>query len=166
MRGGQFLQGRFNPINKQKYRGDVNNIIYRSSYELAMFRWLDSTDQIVAWASEELIIPYISPVDGKKHRYFTDVVAWIKQHDNSVKKFVIEIKPYDQTQKPKKGSKEKEEAFKNRVFEYAVNQAKWAAAREHCRSTGGEFIVLTEREIFPQQHSLKRYKQPKQPKKK
>lgn len=161
MRGGQFLQGKFRPINPKKYRGDVNNIVYRSSYELAVFRWIDDEDAIVAWSSEELVIPYISPIDKKAHRYFTDLVVWAKQADGSTKRMVIEIKPHDQTLKPVKGAREKDEAYKQRVFDYLINQAKWKAAEEHCRQHGGEFIVLTEKHIFPQNNSIKRYRQPK-----
>ena len=58
--------GRFTPSNPQKYIGDPNNIIYRSSWECKVMNWLDKNPDILSWASEELIIPYISPVDGQR----------------------------------------------------------------------------------------------------
>lgn len=164
MRGSSFVQGRFRPQNPQKYRGDVNQIIYRSSWELVLFRFLDDTDAVVGWNSEETVIPYISSVDGKKHRYFLDATVWIRQPDGSVKKKLVEVKPYEEVEKPVKRGREKDQAFAERARTWMVNQSKWHAAREYAKAHDSEFLVITERELFPQNHSLKRYRQP--PKKK
>ena len=69
-------KGKFRPHNIKKYRGNHKGIIYRSLWELRFMRYCDNTPSILEWASEELIIPYRSPVDGKKHRYFPDF--WLK----------------------------------------------------------------------------------------
>jgi hypothetical protein len=66
----KFMQGRFKPMNPQKYKGDPSNIIYRSSWELKLLQYLDKHPQIDWYASEELVIPYMSPIDGRMHRYF------------------------------------------------------------------------------------------------
>ena len=60
--------GRFTPRNPSKYVGDSTNIIYRSSWECRLMDWFDRNPDIVSWASEELIIPYKSPVDNKFHQ--------------------------------------------------------------------------------------------------
>ena len=68
----KFYQGRFKPDNPQKYKGDASNIIYRSGWELKLMRYLDKHPHVTRWNSEEIIIPYRSPIDGKMHRYFPD----------------------------------------------------------------------------------------------
>ena len=65
-------QGRFKPKNSAKYVGDPTNIIYRSSYELKFMKWCDINDNITEWGSEEVAIPYRSPIDNRIHRYFPD----------------------------------------------------------------------------------------------
>jgi hypothetical protein len=94
-----FVQGIFNAQNVQKYKGKFP-IIYRSSLELKVMRWFDSNPNIVTWGSESVIIPYISPLDERLHRYFVDFVAVLKEANGNFKKFIIEIKPYKQTIKP------------------------------------------------------------------
>ena len=89
--------GKFTPKNPQKYKGDPKNIIYRSSWEVKVMKYLDDHPGVIWWGSEELVIPYWSPVDNKKHRYFPDFVAKIKQKNGMIKTFVIEVKPEAQT---------------------------------------------------------------------
>ena len=67
----RFRQGIFNPTNPKKYVGK-NNPIYRSGWELKFFRWADLNENILAWGSENIVIPYLNPLDGKVHRYFVD----------------------------------------------------------------------------------------------
>lgn len=155
-----FVQGRYNPDNPKKYIGDVNNIVYRSSYERVAFQWIDREPNIVAWSSEERVIPYFSPVDNKMHRYFCDLEIYVKQPSGPPKRFLIEIKPYDQTIKPRKTKTKKDTTFLNEVMTYAVNQAKWKAARAWCQENNADFIIWTEKELFPSQQT-RRYKHPK-----
>ena len=68
-------KGRFRPKNPQKYKGDANNIIYRSTWEIKVMNYLDDNPNVIWWGSEELPIPYYSPVDKKMHRYFPDFIA-------------------------------------------------------------------------------------------
>ena len=90
-------KGLFIPKNPQKYRGDHTNIIYRSSWECKVMSWLDNNDNILSWASEELIVPYISPVDNRKHRYFPDFIVKARTKDGTVKTMMLEVKPKYQT---------------------------------------------------------------------
>lgn len=160
MRGSNFVQGKYRPVNPHKYIGDVNNIVYRSSWELAAFRWFDDTPEILKWGSEELIIPYISQVDGRKHRYFTDAILFVKT-PTGIRKKIIEIKPYSQTKKPTRGKNQKDASWAEDVRTWLTNESKWVAARAYADANDADFVILTEREIFPNQHSLKRYQQPK-----
>ena len=65
-------KGKFKPKNPTKYQGDIKEIVYRSSWELKMMKYCDTTKSIIEWGSEELVIPYVSPWDGRYHRYFPD----------------------------------------------------------------------------------------------
>ena len=136
-------QGRFIPKNPKKYIGDPENIIYRSSWECKVMNWLDRNDDILSWASEELIVPYKSPVDGQLHRYFPDFLVKIKTRDGQTKTMMLEVKPKKQTQPPEP-RKRVTKQFIEEVKTWGVNQAKWKAANEYCLDRGWEFKILTE----------------------
>ena len=138
--------GRYIPTNKHKYKGDVNNIIYRSSWELNFMKYCDSKDSILEWGSEEIFIPYISRVDGKTHRYYPDFYIKVKDRSSKIKKYLVEVKPKYQTQEPKT-KKRITKQYVNEVVTYSVNQAKWKAAEEFCKDHLWEFIILTEHEL-------------------
>jgi len=105
--------------------------------------YCDNNSAVLEWGSEEIIIPYISPLDGKRHRYFPDFYAKIKQADGTVKKFIIEVKPKKQC-KPPDIPKKKTKYFIAEVRTWGVNKAKWEAAIEYCNDHGMEFKILTE----------------------
>lgn len=139
-------KGRFTPKNPKKYNGDSNNIIYRSSWEFRVMKYLDENPNIIWWSSEELIIPYKSPIDQKIHRYFPDFVAKTQTRDGKVVTYVLEVKPLKQTQKPAQ-RKRKTQTYINEMVTYAVNQEKWRAADIFCREHGWQFKVLTEKDL-------------------
>ena len=93
-------KGKFKPSFPEKYLGNPTNIIYRSLWELKFLKYCDTNVNILEYASEELAIPYRSPVDGRIHRYFPDAYIKVKEPDGSTKKYLIEIKPYKQTMPP------------------------------------------------------------------
>ena len=62
------LKGFYKIHHPEKYVGDHTRIIFRSSYELKFMKWCDFTPSVVAWGSEEVVIPYLSPVDNHIHR--------------------------------------------------------------------------------------------------
>jgi hypothetical protein len=142
-------KGKFKPKNPEKYVGNVNNIIYRSSWELKFLKYLDSHPHVLKYASEELAIPYLSPVDGKYHRYFPDFVVQMKMPDESVKTMMIEIKPYAQTIPPvvTEGKRRNKRKLMNEFATYAVNSAKWEAAERYCAEKNWEFKKFTEAEL-------------------
>ena len=138
--------GRFKPTNPQKYMGDYNNIIYRSSWECKVMNWLDKNQDILEWGSEELIIPYKSPVDGRFHRYFPDFIVKVKTKEGTTKTLIIEVKPDRQTKEPKP-RKRITKQYIQEVQTYGVNQAKWKYAEEYCLDRGWEFKILTEKHL-------------------
>ena len=105
--------------------------------------WLDRNPSIITWASEELIIPYISPVDGRKHRYFPDFLVKVVNKEGQTKTLLLEIKPKRQTKEPVK-KKRVTKQYIQEVATWSVNQAKWKAADEYALDRGWEFKVLTE----------------------
>ena len=135
-------QGKYRPSFPMKYKGDTTNIVYRSSWEYKFMKWCDITPSVLEWGSEEFFIPYTSPADGRKHRYFPDFYVKIKGRG----KYVVEVKPLYQTQEPKT-QKRHTKRYINEVVTYAVNQAKWKAAREFCNDNSMEFMLITEKEL-------------------
>ena len=135
--------GKFIPTNITKYRGDVKKIVYRSLWERRFMVYCDNTSAILEWGSEEVIIPYISPLDGRMHRYFPDFYIKVRQKDKTIKKMIIEVKPKIQCGPPKP-PKRNTNRFINEVRTWGVNEAKWNAAIEWCNDRGMEFKILTE----------------------
>ena len=142
-------KGRYFPTNPKKYRGNPNQIIYRSLWERKVMVYCDKNDAIIEWGSEEVIVPYLSPMDGKIHRYFPDFYMKVRQSDGSTKKFIIEVKPKSQCKQPVKNPKRRTTKWFNEVKTFAINQAKWKSAREFCEDKGMEFKIFTEDHINP-----------------
>jgi hypothetical protein len=139
--------GIFKPQNPNKYKGDPTKIIYRSRWELILMGQFDANPDVLEWSSEEIVIPYRSPIDGKIHRYFPDF--WIKKRNASDRKIVevlIEVKPKAQTVPPKPQSKVTKR-YLTEVQTWGINSAKWAAAEEVCRRKGWSFVKITEDDL-------------------
>jgi len=108
--------------------------------------YCDLNERVLEWGSEEIALPYRSPVDNKVHRYFPDFYIKVKESTGHIKKYLIEIKPKKQTAPPTK-PKRQTKGYIYEVYEYAKNQAKWEAAKEFCKDRLWEFKVLTEDEL-------------------
>ncbi len=139
-------KGKYYPSFPKKYKGDPTNIIYRSLWERKFMVYCDKYEKILEWGSEEIALPYRSPVDNKVHRYFPDFYIKVQENTGRIKRYLIEVKPHKQTQKPKK-PKRQTKNYLREVYEYAKNQAKWKAATEFCEDRLWEFKVMTENEL-------------------
>lgn len=139
--------GKYTPKYPQKYKGDSSNIIWRSTWELRFLKYLDHNQSILEYGSEEVIVPYLSPIDNRIHRYFVDFYFKVRTKEGSLKKYLIEVKPYNQTIEPKR-PKRITESYISSVHTYVINQAKWNAAKDFAKKYGMEFLVLTEKELF------------------
>ena len=144
-RDPRFKQGIYTPKNKEKFIGKI--AIYRSSFELQFMRWADNNPNVLEWGSENIIVPYKSPVDNKLHRYYVDNFLVLKE-GALIKKYLVEIKPSSQTQKPVHSNRKKKQTILYEDMQYAVNMAKWEAAKLFAKHKGFEFIILTEKELF------------------
>tara|TARA_B110000495_G_scaffold114077_1_gene98780 strand:- start:808 stop:1251 length:444 start_codon:yes stop_codon:yes gene_type:complete len=135
----KFYKGKYKVKNKKKYEGDHTNVVYRSSWERAAFKWLDNHKGVIGWSSEQIIVPYRCKTDNKVHRYFPDL--FIRMKDG--KEYLIEIKPEKQTLPPKKPSR-KTKRYLTEVMTYGKNQSKWEAAQAYANKHGLIFQVWTE----------------------
>lgn len=139
-------KGKFTPRFPQKYKGNLDNIIFRSGWECKMMKWLDETPAVLEWSSEEVVIPYVSPMDGRYHRYFVDFYARIKERTGVVT-YLMEVKPYKETVEPKR-RKKITPGYINEIATWGVNSAKWKAAEEFCEERDWVFRKVTEKELF------------------
>jgi hypothetical protein len=135
-------KGLYRPTNPKKYVGNTKQIVYRSLLERRFMRYCDLNDDILNWASEELPIRYYNPLDKKYHRYFPDFIIKTTNDD----KFIIEIKPSRQIEKPKT-PKRKTKSYMRESFNYIKNQAKWQAARKYCDDMNMKFKLITEKDL-------------------
>ena len=143
-------KGRFQPKNYLKYKGDPTKVIYRSLLERRFMVYCDESAWVLEWSSEEVIVPYYSPVDKKWHRYFVDF--WMKYRDKNkqIRTVLVEIKPASQTVQPKPKETptgRPSRRFLREAITYTVNQAKWAAAREYCADRKWEFKIITDKDL-------------------
>lgn len=146
MYGSNATRGKYTPKYPAKYKGDPRNIVYRSSWELKFMNFCDTRANVVFWNSEELIIPYRSPVDGKMHRYFVDFQMVVRNADGTNTTFVVEVKPSRFCSAPAI-PKRKTNKYIAEVCQWGVNSAKWAAAREYCLDRGFKFVIITEHHL-------------------
>lgn len=139
-------KGRFKVKNPLKYKGDISNVIYRSLWELRFMKWCDENSSIKEWGSETVIVPYVSPVDNKIHRYFVDFYIKVETKTNGVDTYLVEIKP-ERFTKPPDRPKRTSKRFIDEVYQYGVNEAKWKAAFEFCKDRNMKFVILTEKDL-------------------
>lgn len=109
---------------------------------------LDTHPDVIEWGSEEIIIPYRSPVDNKVHRYFPDFYVKKRNHsDGKISEILVEVKPFAQTQPPRAQKGKPSRRYLNEVHTWAINDAKWKAAKTVCANKGWDWVVITEKEL-------------------
>jgi hypothetical protein len=140
-------RSKYKPENSSKYIGNSSNIVCRSSWERKMCKYLDKNTNVIRWASEEISIPYISPIDKKPHKYYPDFIAEIKDNNEEINTYLIEVKPYKQTKPPIK-KKKYTKTFGINMKTYIINEAKWEAAKKLCNDNDWQFKILTEKDLF------------------
>jgi hypothetical protein len=143
----EFKQGFFKPQNPKKYKGDPTNIVYRSGWEKRVMNWCDTNKNVISWSSEEVVIPYLSPVDNRYHRYFVDFYVEALDANGNKQVYLLEVKPKGQTIEPVP-QKRKTKRYITEVVTWGVNQSKWKAAEEYCKDRGWTFRLITETDLF------------------
>ena len=139
-------KGKYYPSFPRKYKGDPTNIIFRSLWERKFMVYCDKNANVLERNSEEIAIPYRSPLDNRVHRYFPDFYMKVKESNGIIKNYIVEVKPLKQTTPPKKPKKQTR-GYIREAYEYARNQAKWKVAKEFCKDRRWEFKVITEKEL-------------------
>ena len=137
-----YYKGKYKLKNPAKYKGNPDDVVYRSAWERFAFRWCEDNPSVKKWNSEETIIPYRSEIDNRMHRYFVDLTIWF--NDGTV--FLVEIKPAVQTAPPKKPAR-KTKRYITESLEYVKNECKWKAARRVAKDNGWHFVIWTEEEL-------------------
>ena len=112
-------------------------IIYRSSWEKHFIEWCENCNEVKHWGSECFPIRYIKLDDRSEHIYYPDFI--LEMTNGNV--YVIEIKPYSQTIKPKS------DCSKWALNAWIKNCSKWVAAKKVCNEKGFEFKIVTERTL-------------------
>ncbi len=138
--------GKFSPKNTNKYLGDPANIWYRSLWERRVMVHLDSNPNVIEWSNEEIVIPYLSPVDSRWHRYFPDFFVKVRNRNGISESMILEVKPKSQAKPPEKRNKITKR-YITEVMTWGVNEAKWKAALEYCKPRGWVFKVITEDDL-------------------
>jgi hypothetical protein len=138
--------GKFVPKNANKYLGDPTKIFYRSLWERRVMVYLDENTTIVEWSSEEIVIPYLSPIDNRVHRYFPDFFVRVRNKAGLLEGIILEVKPAAQTVPPKVNKRVTKRIIQE-VMTYGVNEAKWKAAVEYCKDRNWKFKLVTEKEL-------------------
>ena len=144
----RFHQGEFSPKNPNKYIGKYP-IIYRSGWELKAMKYFDQHPSVITWTSETIFIPYYNIIKKRMARYFPDFTVKIKDRGGIMKHWLVEIKPLKETKPPiqKKGRRKTTVLYETSTF--LINKAKWDAAKIWCAKKGLEFIIITEKQLFP-----------------
>lgn len=137
--------------NPHKYLGDVDKIRCRSSWERDVYSFCDNNVRVIAWSSENIVIPYMKPIltnngtpSVKKANYYPDLYVEYVDINGTLNKELIEIKPKKQTM-PSKSKNFSTNFVENMT--YLVNQAKWDAAQKYCIVNGIKFSIMTEDSI-------------------
>jgi hypothetical protein len=146
---GNYDQGKFTPINPQKYVGNAKDICYRSRWELHFMRYCDGNPAVVQWTSE-YPIKYYHSLSHKTRRYFVDFFMKVRGSDGTEKTLMIEIKPESQTKPPKKpinNNAKSTSKFMNECITYQTNVDKWEAAADFAARNGLQFLILNEYDL-------------------
>jgi hypothetical protein len=159
-----YYQGEYVPVNKDKCINCTNSKLkipfYRSSWELKFMRWLDKRIDVLEWGSECQMIDYYSDQDNKMHTYFPDFYMKVKDKDNEIVKYMIEVKPKSQSPKldennnvkypslPKNKTNKNLSRWSEKTAILHRNNEKWAAAKHYCSTHAMIFKVLNEDDLF------------------
>lgn len=158
-------QGYYKVQNTQKYIGDPDLVIYRSSWEHSFCRWCDYSPSIIRWSSEPIRIPYydrVSKLEECKKQgldpnnpknwvikyYNTDFWIEIDKGEGQFQKMFVEIKPSGKLKKPippgANAPLKDQRRFNTLAKEYLINEAKFAALTAWAEKNNSKFYVFTE----------------------
>lgn len=135
-------KGKYTVKHPSKYKGNLEEVVYRSNWEKSVMIWLDNNSEVAKWNSEDFVVPYYYDVDKKWHKYHVDF--WIKFKNGNV--LLVEVKPKKQTEPPKSKIPRSRRSL-NEAFTYIKNRNKWEAAQQIAQDNGYKFAIWTEDEL-------------------
>lgn len=142
-------KGRYRIKNPSKYRGNPTQCIFRSLWERKFMKYCDMNDNVLAWSSEEVRVPYISPLDGRRHTYYVDFWMRVLNKNGKERCYLVEIKPESQTRAPVlKEGKKPTRTQRTQMMTYLKNVRKWESARDYAENRGWKFVIITEKTLF------------------
>ena len=165
LKRGETYQGYYKVQYPEKYVGDVNLVIYRSSWELSFCRWCDFSPSIIHWSSEPMKVKYydkvsklaecqkygLNPNDPRNwevKNYNLDFWLQIKKDENTIEKWFIEIKPSGELKKPippdQNAPLKVQRKFVNEAKRYLINEEKFKSLNAWAEKSGGKFYIFTE----------------------
>jgi hypothetical protein len=168
LKKGRTHQGFYIVRNKSKYVGDLNLVIYRSAWEFSFCKWCDFSPSILRWSSEPVKIPYYdkvskleeckklgldpnNPANWIKKNYNTDFWIEVQKPDETIEKWLIEIKPKYKLARPKPVPKDAplkdQKKFNKMAKEYILNESKFEAMKAWADQTGTKFYIFTEDQL-------------------
>lgn len=146
----RYHQGYYELKNPTKYIGDPSHIVFRSSWERKFCAFCDINPNILKWGSEVATIPYIGP-DQKQHMYHIDFyIEMPGDRPEMNKKILVEVKPSNEIQQPKKPEKATAKALESYEYSlkmYQKNLYKWTAAKQYAQDRGMQFMIVTENHL-------------------
>lgn len=101
--------------------------------------WLDMNEKVRAWSSESVVVPYVSPIDDRVHRYIVDFMI-----ETTAGTFLVEVKPQKECIPPRTGKGRRKQLVEAEARTYAQNTAKWQAAEQYAHAMGYKFQVWDE----------------------
>jgi len=158
-------QGYYKPKNLDKYIGDPELVIYRSSWEYGFCKFCDMSPSVTRWSSEPVTIPYydrvskleecaklgLDPNDPRNwevKNYNTDFWFELDRGEDEKEKIFVEIKPSYKLKKPLPPDRDaplaEQRKFNKAAREFLINEAKFAAMKEWSERNGCKFYVFTE----------------------
>lgn len=143
MKLDDIYKGKYIPVNKEKYVGDISSITYRSSWERAVMKWADFNPDIQYWNSEETTVKYICGTDGALHTYYIDFTFKFK----TGKVLLVEVKPEAQTREPKVTKGKKKTTLLTEQLAFVKNRSKWKAAIKYAKDNNASFQIWTEKTL-------------------
>lgn len=172
MTTSKYEQSYYVPTNKDKVIGGA--IICRSSWERKFAAWCDANPSIIRWGCEVVTVRYrdkggvdlnecrrcgvdpSNPLVWPEKNYHIDFyIELADSHydgtSSSLKRILIEIKPYAQTRPPKPVSStaklKDQKRFNEAARTYLTNRAKWDAATAYAESHDMRFVVWSEYDL-------------------
>lgn len=143
----KFSQGLYTLRHPEKYIGDPTKVRFMSSWELNVHTYFDNNPEILRWASEEIPIPYLHPVDNKIHNYYPDYYIEYMNTKGELVREIIEVKPEKQVKNPTTRGKSKKTQLTEAIT-HSINTAKWKYAQAFCNKHNITFRIITETHIF------------------